>query len=72
MLLDQETGKRHQSDSFKPDPKSSSFQRPTTEMNIASECPLSVNQTLLKDATYVKDDIMLIKVIVDTSDLYEL
>ena len=70
MLLDQETGRRHLSDSFRPDPKSSSFQRPTTEMNIASGCPLFVNQTVLKDQTYVKDDVIFIKVIVDTSDLY--
>ena len=26
-------------DTFKPDPKSSSFQRPKTEMNVASGCP---------------------------------
>ncbi|XP_072031639.1 TNF receptor-associated factor 3-like [Amphiura filiformis] len=70
MLLDQQTGRRHLSDSFRPDPKSSSFQRPTTEMNIASGCPLFVNQNVLKDSAYIKDDVIFIKVIVDTSDLY--
>ncbi|XP_072051481.1 TNF receptor-associated factor 3-like [Amphiura filiformis] len=70
MLLDQETGRHHLSDSFRPDPMSSSFQRPTTEMNIASGCPLFANQTVLKDQMYVKDDVVFIKVIVDTSDLY--
>ncbi|XP_072022480.1 TNF receptor-associated factor 3-like [Amphiura filiformis] len=70
MLLDQETGRRHLSDSFRPDPKSSSFKRPTTEMNIASGCPLFVNQNVLKDSAYMNDDVIFLKIIVDTSDLY--
>ena len=36
MILDQETGRNHLVDSFRPDPNSSSFKRPTSEMNIAS------------------------------------
>ena len=36
MILDQETGRSHLVDSFRPDPNSSSFKRPTSEMNIAS------------------------------------
>jgi TNF receptor-associated factor 3 len=69
MLLDQDTGRRNLSDSFRPDPASSSFGRPTTEMNIASGCPLFVSQSVLSDPTYVKDNVMFIKVIVDTSDV---
>ncbi|XP_038071587.1 TNF receptor-associated factor 3-like [Patiria miniata] len=69
MLLDQDTGRRHLSDSFRPDPASSSFGRPTTEMNIASGCPLFVSQSVLSDSAYVKDNVMFIKVIVDASDV---
>ena len=69
MLLDQDTGRRHLSDSFRPDPASSSFSRPTTEMNIASGCPLFVSQSVLSDPAYVRDNVMFIKVIVDTSDV---
>ena len=35
MILDQETGRNNLVESFRPDPKSSSFKRPTSEMNIA-------------------------------------
>nr|XP_054758396.1 TNF receptor-associated factor 3-like [Lytechinus pictus] len=70
MLLDQETGRRHLSDSFRPDPTSTSFQRPSTNMNIASGCPLFVSQSVLKDPAYVKEDTIFIKVVVDTTDLY--
>ena len=70
MLMDQETGRLHLSDSFRPDPKSSSFQRPTAEMNIASGCPMFVNRTVLDDNTYKKDDVLFVKIIVDTNDLY--
>ncbi|XP_033110877.1 TNF receptor-associated factor 3-like [Anneissia japonica] len=70
ILLDQETGKRSLTDSFKPDGRSSSFKRPTGDMNIASGCPLFVSQQILKDSAYVRDDTMFIKMIVDTSDLY--
>ena len=69
MLLDEDTGRRHLTDSFRPDPASSSFQRPTNEMNIASGCPLFVSQSVLSDTAYVKDNVMFIKVIVDTVDV---
>ena len=39
MLLDQENVE-HVIDAFRPDPNSSSFQRPRREANIASGCPL--------------------------------
>ena len=38
-LLDQDGGKNI-AQSFKPEPTSSSFQRPRNEMNIASGCPI--------------------------------
>ncbi len=69
MLMDQGPAKKHLGDAFKPDPNSSSFRRPTGEMNIASGCPLFVAQTVLENGTYIKDDTIFIKVTVDTSDL---
>ncbi|XP_073783300.1 TNF receptor-associated factor 3 isoform X1 [Danio rerio] len=69
MLMDQGPARKHLGDAFKPDPSSSSFRRPTGEMNIASGCPLFVAQTVLENGTYIKDDTIFIKVTVDTSDL---
>lgn len=69
MLMDQGPAHKHLGDAFKPDPNSSSFRRPTGEMNIASGCPLFVAQTVLENGTYIKDDTIFIKVTVDTSDL---
>ncbi|XP_032882369.1 TNF receptor-associated factor 3 [Amblyraja radiata] len=69
MLLDQGQAGRHLGDAFKPDPNSSSFKQPVGEMNIASGCPLFVAQTVLESGTYIKDDTIFIKVVVDTSDL---
>ena len=36
MIVDQVTNKEHLVDSFRPEPKSSSFRRPRNEMNISS------------------------------------
>ncbi|CAH1262955.1 TNF receptor-associated factor 3-like [Branchiostoma lanceolatum] len=69
MLLDQDQGRRHLSDTFRPDPTSSSFKRPTSDMNIASGCPLFVSQAVVEGSPYLKDDTIFIKVIVETSDL---
>ncbi|XP_036162250.1 TNF receptor-associated factor 3 isoform X4 [Myotis myotis] len=69
MLMDQGSSRRHLGDAFKPDPNSSSFKKPSGEMNIASGCPVFVAQTVLENGTYIKDDTIFIKVIVDTSDL---
>ncbi|KAJ8308690.1 hypothetical protein KUTeg_013564 [Tegillarca granosa] len=69
MLLDQDSGQRHLSDSFRPDPTSSSFKRPTTEMNIASGCPLFVSHAVLETRTYIVDDTLFIKVDVSTEGL---
>ncbi|KAJ8333337.1 hypothetical protein SKAU_G00422330 [Synaphobranchus kaupii] len=69
MLMDQGPARKHLGDAFKPDPNSSSFRRPTGDMNIASGCPLFVAQTVLENGSYIKDDTIFIKVTVDTSDL---
>ena len=70
MLLDQ-NNKENIVDAFRPDPKSSSFKKPTSDMNIASGCPLFTPLSMLDNGSnaYVKDDTAFIKVIVDTSDL---
>ena len=68
MLLDQDNVE-HVVDAFRPDPSSSSFQRPRRDMNIASGCPTFCSLSQLNNHAYVKDDTMFIKVIVDTSDL---
>jgi len=70
MLLDQRTNRRHVSDTFRPDPLSSSFTKPTSPMNVASGCPLFVAHSVLEgDETYLKNDTLFFKVVVDTSDL---
>lgn len=69
-LLDQRTSRRHISDTFRPDPSSSSFTKPISPMNVASGCPLFVPHSLLdKDDTYLKNDTLFFKVFVDTYDL---
>ena len=68
MLLDQDNVE-HVIDAFRPDPNSSSFQRPRREMNVASGCPLFCPLAELKNHAYVRDDTMFLKFIVDTSDL---
>ena len=65
-LLAQE-GSNHVSEAFRPDPNSSSFRRPTSEMNIASGVPLFVSQQKVASGPYVKKDSIFIQVIVDTA-----
>ncbi|XP_063426758.1 TNF receptor-associated factor 3-like isoform X2 [Mytilus trossulus] len=69
LLLDQDAGARHVSDTFRPDPTSTSFKRPTSDMNIASGCPLFVSHAVLETRTYLKDDTILIIVIVDNDGI---
>ena len=72
MLLDQSEDRRHLRDEFFPDPNSTSFRRPlNSEMNVASGCPLFVAHTVLNNPHkyYVKDDVLFIKVNVDTANL---
>lgn len=70
-LMDQGSSRRHLGDAFKPDPNSSSFKKPTGETNIASGCPVFVAQTVLENGTYINNDTIFIKVIVDSSDLLD-
>jgi len=68
MLMDQDNVE-HVIDAFRPDPSSSSFQRPRRETNVASGCPMLCSLTALNNHAYVRDDTMFLKIIVDTSDL---
>ncbi|XP_070553149.1 TNF receptor-associated factor 2-like [Ptychodera flava] len=70
MWLDQ-NNREHVIDAFRPDPTSSSFQRPKNDMNIASGCPLFMPLSQIDSPrhAYVKDDVAFLKIIVDTSDL---
>ena len=68
MLLDQNSVE-HVIDAFRPDPNSSSFQRPRREANIASGCPTFCPLSEINNHGYVLDDVMFVKVIVDTADL---
>ena len=68
MLLDQDNVE-HVIDAFRPDPSSSSFQRPRRETNIASGCPMFCSLAELNSHAYVRDDTMFLRIIVDTSDL---
>ena len=69
MLLDQDNVE-HVIDAFRPDPNSSSFQRPRRETNIASGCPMFCSLAELNNHAYVRDDAMFLKIIVDISDLW--
>ena len=64
MLLDQGNGD-HIVDAFHSDPQSSSFQRPKSDMNIASGSPMFMPIDSLCNRQYIKEDIMFIKIIVD-------
>ncbi|CAF4850165.1 unnamed protein product [Rotaria sp. Silwood1] len=70
-LLDQTSQQRHIIDSFRPDVKSSSFQRPCSDMNIAFGIPKFVPLTIIQQDNnpYVRDNTMFIKVIVDFGEL---
>ncbi|KAL8562405.1 hypothetical protein ACOMHN_066119 [Nucella lapillus] len=70
MLIDQKY-REHVIDAFRPDPTSSSFKRPTSEMNIASGCPVFIPLAKLTNPQhgYLKDNTMFIKIIVETEGL---
>ncbi len=65
MLLDQ-NNREHIIDAFRPDISSSSFQRPVSDMNIASGLPLFCPLSKLDSKnSYIRDDTIFIKAIVD-------
>ena len=60
-----QTGGRDIIDTFQPDPMSSSFRKPKSDMNVASGCPRFVSHTELKSGDFVKDDAIFIKCIIE-------
>ena len=56
-------------DVFQPDPLSSSFQQPKTDMNVASGCPRFISLTDLHHGGFIEDDTVFIKVKVDLSTI---
>ena len=65
-LLNQ-AGGRDIVDTFQPDPMSTSFRKPRSDMNIASGCPRFVSHTDLKSGGYIVDDTVFIKCITDVN-----
>ena len=68
MLLDQDH-REHIVQTFKPGLDSPSFQRPRTEMNVASGCPKFAPLSVFDDPSYVKDDTVFLKCKIDTATL---
>ncbi|CAF1187064.1 unnamed protein product [Rotaria sordida] len=70
-MYDQTPAQRHIIDSFRPDIRSNSFQRPRSNMNIASGIPKFFPLSLIQQEgnPYVRDDTMFIKVMVDFGDM---
>ncbi|NWY39802.1 TRAF1 factor, partial [Sylvia atricapilla] len=68
MLLDQ-NNREHVIDAFRPDLTSASFQRPVTDMNVASGCPMFLPLAKLQSPkhAYVKEDTLFLKCIIDTN-----
>ena len=62
ILMDQ-SNEEHVSEAFKPDPRSSSFQKPKSSMNIATGQPLfiTLNELDRRPNSYIKDDNMFVK-----------
>ena len=66
ILVDQNL-RQHIVQTFKPTPESSSFQKPQSDMNVASGCPQFAKLSVLEEGNYVKDDVVFLKCIVDTA-----
>ncbi|XP_065182462.1 TNF receptor-associated factor 3-like [Sycon ciliatum] len=72
IMMDQAEGtgiRRNIVEVFKPERRSASFQRPMSEMNTGSGCPMFALINVLESPNYVKDDTIFIKVIVDRAGL---
>ena len=72
-LYDQTPSQRHIIDSFRPDIRSNSFQRPRSEMNIASGIPKFAQLSVIEAEgnPYVRNDTMFIKVMVDFGNMHK-
>jgi len=73
-LLDQSPVRRHHSEAFRPDPQSSSFQKPETLTNVASGSPRFIAHKELQEGgqdgqIYVKNETVYFRVVVDMNDV---
>ena len=64
-----QAGGRDIVDTFQPDPMSSSFRKPKSDMNIASGCPRFVSHTELERGGFIVDDTVFIKCNIDTTTI---
>ena len=67
LILVDQNYRKHIVQTFKPTPESSSFQRPVSDMNVASGCSQFCKLSYLDNDNYTKDDVLFVKCIVDTS-----
>ena len=64
ILVDQDH-KSNLERNFQPNQQSCSFQRPKTDMNVASGCPEFADLSVLDNTSYVKDNTMFIRFVLD-------
>jgi hypothetical protein len=57
-------------DTFQPDPMSTAFKKPESDMNVASGCPRFISHTELEGSGFIVDDIIFIKCSIDTSSIH--
>ena len=73
ILIDQSMSESKENvyDAFRPDPNSSSFRQPVSEMNVASGLPVfcPLGKLMSTDHEYIKDNTMFIKIVVDIKEL---
>ena len=67
MLLDLGPDRQHLSDRIHPDPTSPSFEKPCSDMNMDSGCPRFVPHSVIDNSSYVQDDAIYIRILVDTT-----
>ena len=64
-----QAGGRDIVNTFQPNPLSSSFRKPKSDMNITSGCPQFISHTELERDGFIIDDTVFIKCMVDTSTI---
>ena len=69
VLVDQ-THRRHIWHRFQPDHDDPSFQRPQFDSNVPYSIPQFAELSVLDDEHYVREDVMYIKCIVDTTNIF--
>ena len=65
-----QAGGRDIIDTFQPDPMSTAFRKPKSDMNISGGCPRFVSHAELEAGGFIVNDAIFIKCIVDTSTIF--